>query len=292
MQINVIGNKNLWPGKPGLLEAESVYFYDLPHFGLNPIWVFKFFRQIKKCMIIYWIEDDSTAKGLGAFPGILSFIRMIIKKPNGPAIVIKPKAENSKLAPIADVLDQGQDRKTLFKEAYFVAQCGHPVQIYNEPIQKERIQWLRKNREGKVLEIGCSTGFVLNYVGGGIGVDLDELRLEYAKKTYPHCTFISADAAKMPFSDHELDTVMIPDILEHVPREHAQKIINESMRIGKRLLVTVPNAGKPNYRKDLVENPEHLWFPTEKIMYEMLGPKAQISLSPGQDFIYGVVSQF
>lgn len=35
--------------------------------------------------------------------------------------------------------------------------CGHSGQIYEEKRQKERIDWLKNNKEGTILEIGCST---------------------------------------------------------------------------------------------------------------------------------------
>ncbi len=289
MQINVIGRSKDWPGKPGLMDDESVHFFELPRFGFNPLQIYKFFRRVKKGMILYWVVDENTS--LGPFPlqVVLPMVRTIIKKPGGPAIVLKSKNNRSETwQNFADVVAGDRSHAEVMQEAYFQAECGHPKSIYREAMQKERIEWLREKSQGHILEIGCSTGFVLDYVGGGVGVDTDELRLRYAQATYPQSKFICADAANMPFGDRSFDTVMIPDILEHVEIAHAQKIVDEAVRVGKRLLITVPNAGKANYNKALVENPEHKWFPTTEIMKSMVGPQAQLSLSRFEDFIYVV----
>jgi hypothetical protein len=288
MEINVIGNKERWGDRPKLMDDDHVYFHDLPDLTKNPLHLVKFFRNVKKSMVLYWLIDDDTTTKLPTLPGRLlnKVIRTIIKKPGGPAIIIE-RLKASPLESVADiVVASSKHHSQTIKEAYFLAECGHPSIIYKEKKQRERIDWLKDNSDGRILEIGCSTGFVLNYVGGGTGADLDPLRLEYASLKYPKNKFLQLDAAKMPFKDKEFDTVMIPDILEHVEFEHAKKIVKEAFRVGKKLIVTVPNASKPHYDKALVENPEHRWFPTEILMREMITSEAAITFSRDKDFIY------
>jgi hypothetical protein len=229
MEINVIGRKEDWGTRPQLTPEDHFYFYELPDFGKSPAKLFRFFRKIKKCMVLYWIVDDKTEKKLRLLPLslLLPLIRLVIKKPGGPSIVVEDDFGTA-LRNLSDILvSKDNDYLRTIKDAYFLAECGHPSLIYKEKKQKERIDWLKKNVSGRVLEIGCSTGFVLNYVGGGVGVDVDKLRLEYAKKTYPQSHFVFADAAEMKFLDEEFDTVMIPDILEHVEKDHASRIVKE-----------------------------------------------------------------
>lgn len=136
------------------------------------------------------------------------------------------------------------------------------------------------------MEVGCATGYILNYLGGGTGIDIDRHRIEFARKKHPNSTFLVQDAAKTTFKSKDFDTIIIPDILEHVPYETVPKIIKECKRIGKKILITVPNAGKNNCDKNLIENPEHLWFPTKKIIRKILGNKAIIEFSRNKDFIF------
>ena len=292
MEMNVIGGSPKdWTGRAKLMDDDRQYFFDMPRMTLHPLQWVRFFRKVKKCMILYWMVDPDTDGKLPPIPKYLALplIRAVIKKPGGPAIVIEDPSGKSPLRKLADIvtLDRS-DYVDVVKRAYFLAECGHPNSIYREPMQKERIQWLKSQRVGSTLEIGCSTGFVLNYVGGGVGVDIDELRLEYARKTYPESRFLKTDAAQMSFADSEFDTVMIPDILEHVEYDHARRIVKEACRVGKRLVITVPNAGKPNYDRALVENPEHRWFPTEEKARALVDGPCEISFSRGRDFIYVV----
>ncbi len=160
----------------------------------------------------------------------------------------------------------------------------HPDLTYDEEKQRERIDWLKTRREGFTLEMGCATGFVTSYTGADIGIDLDARRIILAKANYPNREFIVADATRLPFADSVFDTVLIPEMLEHVPLNVARGIVNESKRVAGKLLVTVPNAEKKNYDVTLVENPEHLWRPTQKLILDMLGSGA-VEYTREKDFI-------
>ncbi len=160
----------------------------------------------------------------------------------------------------------------------------HPDRIYLMPQQRERVEWLKKRAGGKILEIGCSTGYIIQKVGG-IGLDVDRYRIKQAKRKRKGVEFVVADAANQPFVDASFDTVIIPDTLEHVDFGKAGKIVRESLRVGKKVLITVPNAGKKNYNKSLVENPEHMWFPTPRLIMEMCPKNTRIEYTKNEDFM-------
>jgi len=101
---------------------------------------------------------------------------------------------------------------------------------YFENNAARRDRWKRRNRfyhktierqfrfiipEGSVvLELGCSTGDLLNAVrpSVGIGVDFSASAIGLAKEKYPHLQFIVADAAGFS-ADRPLDYVIISDLL-------------------------------------------------------------------------------
>jgi len=169
-------------------------------------------------------------------------------------------------------------------EMYLEVLAAHPDSIYDETRQLERIEWLKRKAYGYSLEIGCATGFVVNYADVDIGLDLNKRRIRYARKRY-HCKeFVLADASRLPFKDKTFDTVLIPEILEHVFFEQAKKIIQEAKRVGCHILVTLPNAGKIGYDKGLVENPEHLWFPIEQEIVDLVGD-CKINYTSNKDFM-------
>jgi ubiquinone/menaquinone biosynthesis C-methylase UbiE len=96
---------------------------------------------------------------------------------------------------------------------------------------------------------------------------------------------VVADGTCLPFRNVSFNSIMIPEVLEHMPFEKSEKMIRECKRCGKIILVTLPNAGKTHYDKLLVENPEHLWLPTESKVKEILGDNVKISYTTKKDFI-------
>lgn len=101
---------------------------------------------------------------------------------------------------------------------------------YFEKTASKRDRWKRKNRfyqntierqytfsipEGStVLELGCSTGDLLNKVKPsiGIGVDFSESVIEIARKKYPHLEFHLADALDF-IPKIEIDYIIISDLI-------------------------------------------------------------------------------
>lgn len=283
--------------------------------SINPLYYFRFLRKNKVCNIFCYYYA-ATSLPVRLFNIMLCFL---VRFPHGPAIITAVDEKITKksrwmdeilfrYSNIIEVFSEDaknnlknnyeiEDKKITildknlsnleedYKKAFFIKECGHPSWIYDEKRQRERINWLKERSTGKKLEIGCATGYIINYVGGGTGLDLDEERLEFARLKYKTSTFVMADASKMSFPDKEFDSVLVPEILEHAPYEKAREIIDECRRVGKKLLVTVPNASKKNYDKKLVENPEHLWLPTKERMFELMGKDIQIEYTRKKDFM-------
>lgn len=164
-----------------------------------------------------------------------------------------------------------------------ITQWLHTDKIYDTSEQKKRINWLKEHSTGKVLEVGCATGYVLNYIGkSGMGIDIIPERVRYAQKRYPNLCFIVADATNLPFTEH-FDTVILAEILEHVPFDVAKQIVKECFNIGDKLLITVP-IGK------WAVNPEHLWLPSIELMRELFNG-VQFVRSKDSNFLYYEVTK-
>ena len=169
-------------------------------------------------------------------------------------------------------------------EAYLEVLSGHPDVIYDNRKQKERIDWLKENVSGNALEIGCAGGFVTSYTNADVGLDINAWRTKFAKAKHPEKDFITASAFSLPFTDKAFDTILIPEILEHVQLPQAENIISESKRVAHKILATLPNADKVNYDKSIVENPEHMWFPTKKIVLDLV-KNCKIQYTSENDFM-------
>ena len=101
---------------------------------------------------------------------------------------------------------------------------------YFEKNASTRDRWKKRNRfyqriierqfafiipEGStVLELGCSTGDLLNSVkpGRGIGVDFSESVIQIAREKYPHLVFQLADAISFR-PDIEIDYIIVSDLI-------------------------------------------------------------------------------
>lgn len=75
------------------------------------------------------------------------------------------------------------------------------------------------------------------------------------------------EAQNLPFEDKEFDTVILAETLEHVPLEEAPQALAEAVRVGRKIIITVPKS--TSY---ISPNHEHLWECTEEAMRKLLTP--------------------
>jgi glycosyltransferase involved in cell wall biosynthesis/GT2 family glycosyltransferase/predicted O-methyltransferase YrrM len=165
----------------------------------------------------------------------------------------------------------------------------HPDEIYAEPLQRERVRWLKSKAEGRILEIGPATGYVSEFTGASAAVDINRGRLAVCEVLRPKTRFLYGNVVEgLPFGDKEFDQVHAPEILEHVDFDQAVIALRECARVGKRVLLTLPNADKPNYDPDLVHNIEHRWIVNrqsiERLLREAGVMHYEVDVSPGLDF--------
>jgi len=154
--------------------------------------------------------------------------------------------------------------------------------FYSKSQHMERLEWLKEHSKGKILEVGCSTGYVTEKLSIDVGLDLDRRRLRRAKWFRPDHSFVCADGSRLPFREKQFDTVILSEVLEHVPFEVAQGIVNEACRVGEYVLITIPKL--PRY----LDNPEHLWIPTtEDALRDLIGARDfEVVRSPNEDYFW------
>lgn len=116
-----------------------------------------------------------------------------------------------------------------------------PPPIYNAlqkivhgDYSKERaiINGLRDRRDGTVLEIGCGTGLVSEMfeVGTYVGCDVDDERIDAARKAHPDHEFHVVDFTKDYSSFLErFDTVLFHNCIHHID-DHGMKTTLENIQ--------------------------------------------------------------
>lgn len=146
-----------------------------------------------------------------------------------------------------------------------------------QPHQKQRLDWLKENVIGpSILECGCSWGYVLAYVNGQVGIDINPMNVTLAKVLSPDREFLTADIRDLPFPSRSFDTVMLPESIEHLgfttkaPSEgldmqsDVPKAIAEAKRVARqRILITCPdgrgeNPDATNMKHPFLMDEEHL----------------------------------
>jgi len=63
---------------------------------------------------------------------------------------------------------------------------------------------------------------------------------------YPGIRYVQGDACDLPFEDAEFDVVFSNAVIEHVgTRKRQQKLVSESLRVGRSVFITTPNRRFP-----------------------------------------------
>lgn len=101
-------------------------------------------------------------------------------------------------------------------------------------------------REGKFLEIGCGTGFVLRGLGQAFpalertGTEIYSEGLGIAAGRNPGARFVQLDARKLPWRDH-FDAIGAFDVIEHIEEDEAAlAAMRSALKPGGGVILTVP----------------------------------------------------
>jgi SAM-dependent methyltransferase len=108
---------------------------------------------------------------------------------------------------------------------------------YFENLAPEYDKWLKRNKfyhscinslyasiiapYSSVLEIGCATGELLNYLNPsfGVGLDLSNNMIEIARRKYPHLKFICKDVNDLERDefDFKFDYIILSNLVDYLP---------------------------------------------------------------------------
>lgn len=108
-----------------------------------------------------------------------------------------------------------------------------------------------------------------------------------------HDFYVQGDVRRLPFKDKSFDCAVATEIIEHLIKEDALKMLGEMERVAKKLVLTTPNGFLPTYPGPL-DNPDeaHLsgWTVTELKelgfqVYGMSGLKTLWHIKDGQSLM-------
>jgi ubiquinone/menaquinone biosynthesis C-methylase UbiE len=149
-----------------------------------------------------------------------------------------------------------------------------------KPHQIARMEWLKANAAGYILEVGCNFSAVLAYMGGHVGIDISPLNIELARILSPDLEFHVGDAMALPFPDKAFQTVAVPETLEHLDfPEGVRLAIQEACRVSwQRVLITMPDGSRDTEEATSFKHRFLLDAPTLEELLTMLPPGERTSV--------------
>jgi len=88
--------------------------------------------------------------------------------------------------------------------------------------------------DGRLLDLGCGQGWLTRKFSEtgvfAVGVDKNLQLIRYAKRDNNRCEFVMADGSYLPFKGSVFKTIVLNDVLEHVPYSKANGLMKEAVR--------------------------------------------------------------
>lgn len=150
---------------------------------------------------------------------------------------------------------------------------------YEREHEQTRLKWLMDNTADvpnfygaykSILELGCSTGRILQACRGVCGVDLSPQIIESNKALYPDRFWLVGDVTRRDWYKHfpSFHTVLLPGFLEHLTFEQAQQTVRDAKKLAKhRMLITIPD---PEQNLQDATNFKHTWIATKRKLKELI----------------------
>lgn len=141
-------------------------------------------------------------------------------------------------------------------------------------------------KDGNILDIACGTGYLLDFLGGGTGVDIDPKLIEECKRRYPQNTFLVSNCYNIPLKDESFDTLVMCMIIEHLTEP--ERALTEARRLlvsGGNLIIVTPRRNDLFYKIFVKKDPTHVREYTTKELKNLVSKYFKL-----KNTAYGTVS--
>ncbi|MDP9067984.1 MAG: class I SAM-dependent methyltransferase [Actinomycetota bacterium] len=104
--------------------------------------------------------------------------------------------------------------------------------------QRALLDALRRLRPATTLDVACGTGFLTRHLPGAVvALDHSETMLGLARTKARNCSFLRADALRLPFKDGSFDRVFSANFYGHLQQSEAAQFLSEARRVSKELVI-------------------------------------------------------
>jgi len=123
---------------------------------------------------------------------------------------------------------------------------GRFASFYFNNMFKPLFKYTNKINAGKVLDVGCAYGFMLQKFPVSFqkfGIDVSEYAIDVARKRLPSVVYNVGNAEnKLPFKEEFFDIILFNDVIEHLEKPAlALENISKVLKKGGILYITTPN---------------------------------------------------
>lgn len=130
-------------------------------------------------------------------------------------------------------------------EIFFYIQKKHWWFVARKEIILDFItRYLPNNKNPKILDIGCGSGYMLNtleLIGQVSGMDMSDDAIRFSKEIFSGEVMKGFLPANIPYPENNFDIIVALDVIEHVDDDVGALInLRAHMREGGKIIITVP----------------------------------------------------
>ncbi|HUF68841.1 MAG TPA: class I SAM-dependent methyltransferase [Longimicrobiales bacterium] len=150
--------------------------------------------------------------------------------------------------------------------------------------RRERYDALAELCRGSVIELGSGSGELAATIRDRghdvVGVELNGPKVQAARLLFPGIEFVEADILEFGGGGRRFDTVVISEVLEHVPPEVGDgmlRVARDLLATGGRLIISVPN-------EHFIPHKNHIrWFDRRELR-KLMRPFGRVRNASDQPF--------